>query len=262
MTKFTKPTVFFLMAMVISILFVGCKTNAQASVRVTHAPISATPVLMDVEMAIDILIDPSSSEDQLVEAAFALAKHGPASAPATSALIKALQYPGHTDVRWAAASALGAIGLDASEAIPALMDLLENGATYNEQATAAIALSQMVSEESADSILPRLVDALEHDSSMVRDALVLAIGKTRQHARPYVPRLADLLWNEEDRLVRGRAAYAIQVITENQFSNIPNQPYWDKGFKVNTEENELEIVLAARDWWQSEGQKENWEKND
>jgi len=219
---------------------------------------------MDVETAIDILTDPSSPEQQLVEAAFSLAKHGPAATPAMSALIRALQYPGHTDVRWAAASALGAIGLDASEAIPALLDLLEKGSTINEQEAAAEALSQMVSENSADLdlVLPRFVNALEYDSDTVRSAMVRAIGKTRQHARPYVPQLAELLWDEGSRSIRNRAAYAIQVITANQFSNIPNQPYQDSGFKVNTEENEAEIVLAARDWWQSEGQKENWEKND
>lgn len=166
-----------------------------------------------------MVVDLSLEESVRFDAAERLGEMGPAAASAVPELTQALSLPSH-DVRAEAAWALGQIGPEAAPAIPVLIERLAPG-----------------------------------NDRKVRGEAAWALGRIGPPNSSAVPRLVQNL-TDKDWYVRGSAAWAIARITGNHF---PDADGDGRGFSgTGTPEKELLIVIAAREWWQKEGQYQDW----
>jgi len=199
--------------------FTGC----MSWVRVPQTPhLTATPRPIDELVA--ILEAPDSQGDDLAYAAGELARWGPAAAPAVSGLRRALRYPYSSDARDAAAEALGAIGPSAAEAVP------------------------------------DLVEALEDDYWVIRAGAAYALGSIGEPARCAVPTLASLLWDSSSH-VQMYAVGAIDVIAGVDLVDEAHEPRpgWPARLQRGWSDSERQqIITNARNWWIEEGQYVDW----
>jgi HEAT repeat protein len=119
------------------------------------------------------------------------------------------------------------------------------------RADLAEALGKIGDEEA----LPALVRTLESDENdNARRAAAYAIAAFGERARLAVPTLVESL-NDEDIYVRGASAYAIAQITGEPF---PDAERDDGTFRIGGN-GEPYIVIAAREWWEKEGQFQDWD---
>lgn len=153
-------------------------------------------------------------------ATYALRNMGPAAEPAVPALIVTLSDD-VSDIREASADALGEIGPKAAPAVPALIEVLRSDEYVHARVSAADALGK-IGDVSA------------------------------------VPALADILWDQEAqkayKFIPIQAAQAIAQLTGNQFPDSEPGPH---GYRLNDDGEPL-IVIAAREWWESEGKHQEW----
>lgn len=156
-------------------------------------------------------------------AAQALADMGPAAAPAVTALIQALSDSSQ-DVRDEAATALGEIGPAASPAVPALVRVMHSDSYLDARYSASLALGK--------------------------------IGPPAVYAVPDLVETLDSPDSGDFGLGRAAAAWALSRITDNQW---PDSEGDGRSFSVS-EDGELLIVIAAREWWNKEGQYQDWSR--
>jgi len=113
------------------------------------------------------------------------------------------------EVRWAAASALEYIAVEAKvEEVPALIDALKDNNVIV-RAHSAWALGHL--GEKGKEALPALVAALKDDHVYVKARAALALGAIGGKAQPVVSALADAMKSENDE-VRYAAAKALERI--------------------------------------------------
>ncbi len=117
-----------------------------------------------------------------------------------------------------AAYALGEFGPDAAEAVPVLLNLLENNTppkpTRNRHSEASVArsLGQIApGTASADRAVTALMAVLESDWSDSRVLAILALGKFGPKAAVAIPKVRALL-NDKERFVKDAAAATLPVL--------------------------------------------------
>ncbi|NQT12148.1 MAG: HEAT repeat domain-containing protein [Planctomycetes bacterium] len=112
---------------------------------------------------------------------------------ATAPLRRALEDP-HPDMRGDAVRALAAIGPDANEAIPAILDALHTDPSESVRCSAVYALPMI--EPDAARVIPHLVDALDDMHSSVRRRAIWELTPLDLDAQTFVPRLIRALEDE------------------------------------------------------------------
>ena len=153
-------------------------------------------------------------------ATFALRDMGPAAEPAIPALLVTLSDD-VSDIRVSSADALGEIGPKAAPTVPALIEILRSDEYIHARVSAAESLGK-IGDISA------------------------------------VPALANILWDREAqeayRFIPVAAAQAIAQLSGNQF---PDSELGPHGYRLDDDGEPL-IVIAAREWWESEGKYQEW----
>jgi HEAT repeat protein len=133
------------------------------------------------------------------------------------------QYGGHSTRHWVnalrspdaearrqAAHALGAIGAEAGETVPALSPLLVEDPDRTVRIEAALALSKMAPASRA--AVPELGQALADEEPFVRMNAALALLRLRAEARPAVPALIRALNDDANQTNLGSFSFTIQEI--------------------------------------------------
>lgn len=157
---------------------------------------------------------------------------------------------GSEEARVGAARRLGQMGDSALDAIPALSASLSHSNSEVREA-AAWALGQMGSSASSSvNALSQLItrDVVARVRMTAADSLGL-IG-----AKSAIPALAEGLQDNEVN-VNISSARSIGLITEQDFPDMNSS-----GFSLNESGVPL-IVVAAREWWASIGQHQEWNDN-
>jgi len=169
-----------------------------------------------------------------------------------SGLAEALSDP-REGVRFGAAQALADMGPAAAPAVPALIQALSDSSP-DVRERSAMALGEI--GPAASPAVPALVQVMYFDSyPHARWSAALALGKIGPSAASAVPDLVETLDNP-DRGLGGRAAWALSKITGNPW---PDSEGEGNGFYVS-ENGKLLIVIAAREWWDKEGQYQDWSR--
>ena len=149
--------------------------------------------------------------------------------------------------RFAAAIKLGKFGPEAAPAVPALVINLFYEGFYDVRQAAAWALGEIGSE--SKEAIPALTVVLLTDFVHVRIEAAIALGKIGDMTAIYS--LVKAL-DDEDDFVAGEAARSIGLLTGLSFPGMNSS-----GFILN-ENGVPEIVQAAKDWWEREGQYNDW----
>ena len=119
-----------------------------------------------------------------------------------------------------AALALGAMGPDAKDAVPALIDVLKTDSDHGVRLFAAASLGA-IGPDARDSV-PALIDALKADSDIVvRRTAASALGAIGPDAKDAVPALLDVLKTDGDELVRYCAGLSLGNIHARPKAVIP-----------------------------------------
>ena len=169
-----------------------------------------------------------------------------------SGLAEALSDP-REGVRFGAAQALADMGPAAAPAVPALIRALSDS-SQDVRDGAAVALGEI--GPAASSAVPSLVRVMRSDFYLdARWSAALALGKIGPAAASAIPDLVEIL-DSPDRGLQGAAAWALSRITGHQW---PDSEGDGNGFYVS-DDGELLIVIAAREWWDKEGQYQDWSK--
>jgi len=144
-------------------------------------------------------------------------------------------------------------GDDAVIAIPLLRENLEvNDVDVRE--AAAYALGKLGSK--AQKAVPDLIIVIQDDSSYhVRDTAIEALGLIGDSTA--IPALATILFEERTTYdpwygIPISCADAIATITDERFTDT------GKGIYTLNEDGIPLLVIDAREWWQEEGQYQNW----
>ncbi|RMG01184.1 MAG: hypothetical protein D6741_05595, partial [Planctomycetota bacterium] len=127
-----------------------------------------------------------------VAALAALVRLGKNALPAKEPVRKAL-YAENFHAQYWACRVLAKIGPDASDAIPDLLDRLENGAV-SVRRNAAIALGRVGTHES-EKVVPALIAALDDSMQPVREQACWSLGYLGKAASDAVPRLEKAIEN-------------------------------------------------------------------
>jgi HEAT repeat protein len=114
----------------------------------------------------------------------------------TSYWMKELDSP-DAEARCQAIHALGAIGSEAEEAVPALTQILQRDPERGPRIEAALALSKM--RPASRSAVPALAEALGDEELWVRMNAAIALAGLGAESRPAVPALIKALRNEINR---------------------------------------------------------------
>jgi len=166
---------------------------------------SVIPVLIEA-----LKNEDDSDEEVISEAAKALGKIGPEAKDAVPALINVLNYE-YGNVKQYAAEALGNIGSEVKGTIPALIKVLKNEYEDSDvRKSAARALGKI--GPTAKDAVPVLVEALknEYENKDIRDCkdYIIALGYIGPAAKDAVPELVELLQDEE----RTNKMYAAEAL--------------------------------------------------
>ncbi len=121
--------------------------------------------------------------------------------------IKALDSP-DGDARRRAILALGAIGAEAGEAVPALAAILREGPDRADRIEASLALSKMA--PASGEAVPALTEALQDQDPFVRMNAAVALLRLGAQARPAVPALLKALDDETNQTTPGLFSCTIQ----------------------------------------------------
>lgn len=163
-------------------------------------------------------------------------------------LIQALSEE-NAEARIGAARALGARGVEAKEAIPALTQNLYYVGPYEIREASAWALGEMGIE--AKPAVPYLTIILLTDFVHARRAASEALGKIDDTSA--IPALAQALY-DEDAIVTMDSAKAIEQLIGIDFvDNLSENALNEDGIP--------RITIAAIRWWREKGQYQNWTQN-
>jgi HEAT repeat protein len=121
--------------------------------------------------------------------------------------IKTLDNP-DPEVRSRAVFALGAIGAEAGEAVPALAKILVEDPDREVRHQAAQALMKM--EPASRGAVPALAEALADEEPAVRMNAAMALFRLRAEARPAIPALIKALNDPDNQTNLGTFTYSIQ----------------------------------------------------
>jgi HEAT repeat protein len=172
----------------------------------------------------ELIANLSNDDPQVrVVSAYALEKFGRESALAIPALEENLCYTGDSDVRRSAAIALGKLGRDAENAFPFLIAALINDGSYQVRAESARSLGKIGVINAVPLLASRLFDP--------------DINEPDSNDAPAI-----------------ESAEAIRELTGITFVDAGTG-----GYTLNEEGLPL-IVVEARQWWESEGQFQDWSK--
>jgi HEAT repeat protein len=157
----------------------------------------------DGKVVVPALVAALEDKEIQSSAAWALGDFGPSAVPA---LVVAL---GHTDddVRGWSAVALGHIGVEAREAVPALIEVVKSRNCTKSRSSAAVALGCIKSEVA----IPVLIDAVKDNDADLRRVAAFALREFGAKAKPAVPTLIHAL-SDSDMYVRQHAGWALQEI--------------------------------------------------
>jgi hypothetical protein len=177
----------------------------------------------------------------------------PTAPSTTSELIASLSDPDYR-VRLFAIYALRDMGPAAELAIPVLILTLSDDVS-DIRVSSADALGE-IGPKAAPAV-PSLIEVLRSDDFVhARVSAAKALGKIGDISA--VPALADILWDQDAQeayiSIPIKAAQAIAQLTGNQFPDSEPGPH---GYRLNDDGKPL-IVIAAREWWESEGQYQEW----
>jgi hypothetical protein len=184
-------------------------------------------------------------------AAHALSEVGPAAAPALPEIIAALRSDKRDQEGPALIITLGNIGPPAKPAVPLLIDMLEHEKEDFIRSLIVEALGKIEDPEA----LPVLFGMLQAEKGVifdVREDAAWAVGRFGEQARFVVPTLVNLL-DDENQYLSGKSACAIAKITGESFPDSEGECSF-----ILTDNGETRIVAAAREWWQKEGQFQDW----
>ncbi len=198
----------------------------------------------------DLILALNDTREVRETAAYALSQMGPLAAPAISELIRLLSDDG-IGVRVYAVMALGNIGPDAYVATPSIITILLSDEDPGVRTFAAEALGNIGNPIAIDA----LINSFNDKDEFVRKYSALAIGKFGEDARFAVPTLMNLVMSEEVD-ISAAAAFSLSKITGENF---PDSNGTGVGFQIG-EDGEAIIVVAAREWWESTGKFEDWDK--
>lgn len=151
------------------------------------------------------------------------------------------------EARIQASRAIGNMGPEAEQAVPALTQNLNHG-FFEVRKVAAEALGKI--GPAAQPSVPVLIVTLLTDSFVhARVNAAISLGQIGDTA--CVPALVKSLGDESDS-VQIRSAIALAMLTGQEF------PDWNsQGYSLSKEGIPL-IVIAAREWWEKEGRHQNW----
>lgn len=183
--------------------------------------------------------------------------HDPSPSPtAPSTLPELIESLSDSDyrVRLAATYALRDKGPTAKQAVPALITALSDE-VGDVRASSADALGEIGPK--AASAVPMLIGVLQSDEfAHARAEAAEALGKIGDPGA--VPALANTLWDQEAQeeysFILIEAAQAIARLTDNSFPDSEPGPH---GYRLNEDGIPL-IIIAARKWWETEGQYQEW----
>lgn len=153
----------------------------------------------------------------------------------------------NVETRLNAAFVLISIGPEAEPAIPALIENLNYQEAYEVRMTAAEALGAI--GPAAKVAIPDLINLLQTDFVHVRRAAATALGQIKSPVA--VPVLADALY-DDDKGTAINAAKSLGIITRENFPELHS-------VGATLDENGIPVVVsAAREWWETYGQHQNW----
>ncbi len=112
------------------------------------------------------------------------------------------------EARYQAIYALGAIGPEAPEAVPALATIMLEDPDREARHQAAFALSKM--DPASREAVPALAQALADEEPFVRVNAAIALFRLRGESRPAVPALIKALKDERNQRPVGRFLFTIQ----------------------------------------------------
>jgi HEAT repeat protein len=118
---------------------------------------------------------------------------------------------GDPEARYRAIFALGAMGPDAGEAVPALAAILADDPDAEARHQASLALKKI--GPAARTAVPQLTRALEDEEPIVRMNAALALRGLGTEARPAVPALIKALKREGNRTNLGQFHVTVQEMT-------------------------------------------------
>jgi HEAT repeat protein len=185
-------------------------------------------------------------------AADALSEVGPAAVTALSEIIAALRSEQRDQEGPALIITLGNIGPQAKPAVPLLIDMLE----YEKNAFTRSLIAETLGKIGDPEALPVLFRMLQVERDVIFDAreeAARAVGRFGGQARFVVPTLVKLL-DDENHYLTGKSACAIAKITGESFPDSEGECSF-----ISPKNGEARIVTAAREWWQKEGQFQDWE---
>ena len=151
------------------------------------------------------------------------------------------------EARIGAAYTLGGMGEKATPAIPALTINLFHDGPYEVRRQAAWALGEI--GPNAQPSVPMLIAVMFNDFIHVRREAAEALGKIGDTSA--IPALVQALKDEDDG-VGSYAAESIAVLAKQSFPDVGSS-----GFHLDDDGIPL-IVKAAQQWWQQEGQFQDW----
>jgi len=165
------------------------------------------------------------------------------------------------EARITAAQALPNFGKEAIAAVPALTQNLRYETTGDVRRAAAIALGQFGPD--ARSAVPELIDVLQTDDAIrVRVSAAEALGRIGDLSS--VPALVDNLYGvdiEFTTSTKFTADMELTIVSAISLSLITGESLPDAdsqhGYRLNEEGIPL-VVIAAREWWESEGKHREW----
>jgi HEAT repeat protein len=201
----------------ISVLVFGCISPAGSNIEVS-------PTLQERDGGLPEPTDPSS----------------------LSELIDALSSNNGL-ARQGAARRLGAMGMAAKSAVPALTRNLYYSWGYEVRQTAAEALGNI--GPTAKPAVPVLIVSLLTDFGHVRSEAAMALGKIGDPSA--IPALVQALDDDEVN-VKIDAAESIAFLADQKFPELGQS-----GHSLDENGNPF-IVLAVKAWWEKEGQYRDW----
>ncbi|MDR6551164.1 HEAT repeat domain-containing protein [Paenibacillus qinlingensis] len=172
-----------------------------------HAINAAYELAASGQQGVDALLQALHSDDKNVSriAAYGLSVAG---SEAVSGLVAALTEESSEEIISHAVFALGELRGLASEAVPALVNLMQHA---SETIRCAIVDALGLMEEGHAQVVDCLANSLQDESAQVRFMSSLALSRLGAHAEAAIPQLAVAL-DDENRYVRAHAAESLRYV--------------------------------------------------
>jgi HEAT repeat protein len=157
----------------------------------------------------DFKFKSAPAQAQNIQAAMAFGALGAEAKDAVPELIEMCARKHHEDTRGLVALALGGIGPPASNAVPLLLRTVTNAAPFGAFYNAFRALGKIHAEP--EQVVPLMIKFLKDPDVNIRMYSIINLEAFGADARPAVPALVEALTDQVD-YIRKRAAQALKVI--------------------------------------------------